>query len=78
MKTAISIPDEIFEAAENHAKRIGVPRSRIYALALSEYLEKIRFCGVREALDRVYSAQPSRVDPIMNSMQNASIEQEDW
>jgi hypothetical protein len=78
MKTAISIPDDIFEAAESHAQRVGVPRSRLYALALSEYLEKQRFCGVKEALDRVYGSQSSNVDPILNSMQDSSLKQEDW
>jgi hypothetical protein len=78
MKIAISIPDDIFEAAESHAKRVGIPRSRLYAWALSEYLDKQRFCRVKEALDRVYGSQSSNVDPMLNSMQDASLEQEDW
>jgi hypothetical protein len=78
MKTAVSLPDDLFNAAERHAKRIGVQRSRLYAIALTEYLEKQQFNGVKEALDRVYGAEPSEVDPVLNVMQNASIEQEDW
>ena len=78
MKTAVSLPDNLFSAAERHAKRIGVPRSRLYAIALAEYLEKQQFCGVKEALDTVYGAEPSEVDPVLNAMQNASIKREDW
>jgi len=78
MKTGVSLPDDVFNAAERYAKRIGVPRSRLYAIALSEYLNTQRRCGVKEALDRVYGSQPSKVDPILNAMQNASFQQEDW
>ncbi|MEM6753148.1 MAG: ChpI protein, partial [Cyanobacteria bacterium P01_C01_bin.38] len=33
MKTAISIPDPLFEAAEQFAKRLGLSRSELYAMA---------------------------------------------
>jgi metal-responsive CopG/Arc/MetJ family transcriptional regulator len=38
MKTAISLPDSIFEAAEKLAKRFGISRSQLYANAVTEYL----------------------------------------
>ena len=78
MKTAISISDDLFIAAEGHAKRIGCSRSRLYATALAEYLKSQQHCGVREALDRVYGSQPAGVDPVMDAMQRASLEPEDW
>ena len=40
IKTAISIQKALFEKAEDLAKRMKVPRSRIYALALQEYLRR--------------------------------------
>jgi hypothetical protein len=49
MKTAVSLPNEIFSAPERHAKLFGIPRSKLYAIALSEYLQKERFSGVKEA-----------------------------
>ena len=39
MKTAISIPDELFEAAERVAKQLRVSRSELYRKALVKYLE---------------------------------------
>jgi hypothetical protein len=38
MKTAVSIPDEIYEEAEAFAKRHDMARSQLYAEALAEYL----------------------------------------
>ena len=40
IKTAISIQKSLFEKAEDLAKKMKVPRSRIYALALQDYLRR--------------------------------------
>ena len=40
MKTAISVPDELYREAERHAKRTGKSRSQLYAEALAEYLAR--------------------------------------
>ena len=39
MKTAISIPDELFVSAEKMAKKLGIPRSRLFTRAIEEFLE---------------------------------------
>jgi metal-responsive CopG/Arc/MetJ family transcriptional regulator len=39
VKIAVSVPDELFERADEYADRLGVSRSQIYARALEEYLE---------------------------------------
>ncbi len=38
MKTAISIPDDIFEEAERAAKRLGVSRSELFTQAVKSFL----------------------------------------
>jgi len=40
IKTAISIQKSLFEKAEDLAKKMKVPRSRIYALALEDYFRR--------------------------------------
>ena len=54
MKTAISIPDELFEAADALAQRMGISRSRLYADAVAEHLAKHRDEEVTQRLDAVY------------------------
>ena len=51
MKTAISIPDAVFEEAERLARSRGLSRSELYTRAILEYLSSNRFLGVRERLD---------------------------
>ncbi len=81
MKTAISIPDVIFEDAERMAKRRGISRSELYAKAVAEYLNAERFQGVRERLDSIYGdidPQVSRLDPELARLQYASLDKDEW
>lgn len=78
MKTAISIPDSIFRAAEKLAKRLGFSRSELYAKAVSEYLQKHRNDGVTKKLDEIYSKESSQLDPGIQALQSASIDEDEW
>ena len=78
MKTAISIPDTLFNDAERTAKRLGVSRSRLYAIPIQAFLNAHRGLGVREALDSVYSSEDSTIDPILSALQNAAVTPEEW
>ena len=74
MKTAISIPDLVFEEAEVLANRLGMSRSELYAKAVRSYLGEHRREGVTEALNRVYASTSSKLDPalaISRAMRNA-------
>ena len=53
MKTAVSLPDELFHAAERHARRSSRSRSRLYTDAIAEYLTRHAPDEVTEAMDRV-------------------------
>jgi antitoxin MazE6 len=78
MKTAVSIPDPIFHAAESLAKRLGMSRSELFAQALAAYLEAHQHDSVREALDALYNQASSSLDETLASMQWASLPKEDW
>ena len=80
MKTAISIPDDIFEEAERLAQRRGLSRSELYAKALAEYISAQRFQGVRERLDAIYGSngEKSGLDPMIAHLQFHSIEKDEW
>ena len=78
MKTAISIPDPIFHAAESLAKRLHMSRSELFSRALEAYLESHKHDSVREALDAIYSQASSSLDETLAHMQWASLPKEDW
>lgn len=78
MKTAISIPDPIFQAAELFAHHFGISRSELYAKALEEYIASRRFLNVTDALNKIYGEEFSGLDDELYSMQIKSIPHEEW
>ncbi len=80
MKTAISIPDPIFESAEKLARRLGMSRSQFYAEAVDALVERHRYHGVTEQLDAVYEANPetSAMDQGFEVLQFQSLDGEEW
>jgi len=63
MKTAVSVPDDLFRLAEVAARRLRVSRSQLYATAISEFLNRQQGDAVTERLNEVYSHRPERWIP---------------
>ncbi len=78
MKTAISLPDELFESADALAQRLGVSRSELYATAVAEFLAKHQDSKVTERLDQVYAQQASRLDRPLRRAQARSLRTPEW
>jgi hypothetical protein len=63
MKTAVSIPDRIFEAAEQYARHRGIPRSQVYSEALARFMaEQESDEDLTEALNRVCAKVDTTLD----------------
>ena len=54
MKTAVSIPDRVFESAEKLAARMGVSRSQLYATALASLVDRHREDLITSRLNEIY------------------------
>jgi metal-responsive CopG/Arc/MetJ family transcriptional regulator len=78
MKTAISIPDGLFRAAEEAARRMDLSRSELYARALQEFLAARRDDEITERLNEVYTEEPARIDPVLAQMQFTSLPPDTW
>jgi metal-responsive CopG/Arc/MetJ family transcriptional regulator len=78
MKTAISIPDEVFVAAEGLAERLGVSRSQLYSSAVAQFIAAHRSNGVTARLNAVYETEAADLDPAMMDLQNLSVPTEEW
>ncbi len=78
MKTAISIPADVFNKAERLAKRLKVTRSELYRKALAEYMEQHAQERVTERLNQVYATESSVQDEDIRNLQEASLSHEDW
>lgn len=78
MKTAISIPDPLFQEAEQFAQENGLSRSELYARALQVYLEQHRPQAITQALNEIYAEEDSRLDPGFLVAQTSALPKEDW
>jgi metal-responsive CopG/Arc/MetJ family transcriptional regulator len=77
MKTAISIPDDVFEDAERLARRLGHSRSQLYSRALREFVARHEPDRVTTALDAAVPDDPS-VEPFVARAGRKVLEQIEW
>jgi metal-responsive CopG/Arc/MetJ family transcriptional regulator len=80
MKTTIFIPDQVFEAAEQLAERLGTSRSELYTRAVRDLVEEHRDEDVTTQRDEVYRRAPeeSDVDDLLTNLQARSVGRKDW
>jgi metal-responsive CopG/Arc/MetJ family transcriptional regulator len=78
MKTAISIPDPIFNAAEDLARRLVMSRSQLYTTAVKLYIDAFDDEAVTQALNGVYLKADDSIDPVLLHLQRHSLPAEEW
>jgi predicted transcriptional regulator len=78
MKTAVSIPDEVFDEAERLARRMKRPRSEIYSRALAEYVARHAPDRVTEAMDRTLAEINQRADDFSRAASRRVLERSEW
>ena len=74
MKTAISIPDAVFQQADRFAKRKAISRSELYTRAVRAYLEQEEH--VTEQLNAVYDTEESKLDTVLEDLQYRSVRED--
>ncbi len=78
MKTAVSIPDDLFEQAERLARRVGATRSGLYSRAVREYVARHAPDEVTAAMDRVCDAVGAIRDEFVSAAARETLERSDW
>ena len=78
MKTAVSMPDELFLRADATARRLKLSRSALYAKAVSAYLEQQENAEITRRLNEVYSRTSSKLDSQLARMQAKLFKKEAW
>ena len=78
MKTSVSIPDDVFRAAERHARRTRRSRSQLYAAALAEYLARHSPDALTEAMNQAVARLPELDDPFVREAARRILERSEW
>lgn len=61
-KTAISLGAATFARVDALAREMNLPRSRVFALAVEELLERHDSLSLKAALDRAYQEPPTAAE----------------
>lgn len=78
MKTAVSIPDEVFEKAERLARRSKRSRSQLFSAALSEYIARHAPDEVTESMNRVCEKVGEHADAFVTTASRRVLERSEW
>jgi len=78
MKTAISIPDEVFSEVERLSRRLKKSRSQIYTEAVTEYIARHDPEAVTEAMNFVCEMVDTRPDPALEAVARRILEAVEW
>jgi metal-responsive CopG/Arc/MetJ family transcriptional regulator len=79
MKTAVSLPDDVFRGAERHARRVRKSRSQLYADALVEYLARHAPDEITEDMNGVVDQLGQPVsDPFVRTAASRVLRGVEW
>ena len=78
MKTAVSLPDELFQRADQLAKRLEVSRSELYSRALREYLARHAPDEVTESLNRACEGLETGLEDFTREAGRRIFEDSEW
>lgn len=78
MKTAISIPDDVFAKADRLARKLKQSRSQLYSRAVREYVARHSQDDVTGALDALYAEEPTGTDDFGKAAVKRTLERSEW
>ena len=78
MKTAISLPDDVFKEAERFAHRSRKTRSQLYAEAIAEYLARHAPDDITERMNRVCDRIETAQDSFVIEAARKLLSKETW
>jgi len=77
MKTAVSIPDDVFARAERLARRMRKSRSELFSNALAEYIARHAPDHVTETMNQVCD-EIGEADPFVTAASRRILENTEW
>jgi len=78
MKTAISLPDDLFILADDFAKQYGFSRSELYATALRKYINAHRHDDLTERINRACENLHTDLPDEMVRVARARLLETEW
>ena len=78
MKTAISVPDDVFQLSEKLARKLKVSRSKIFAMGVKRLAEEHDEGEITARLNEFYADEKAEIDPVIMKMAALSLPKDEW
>jgi len=78
MKTAISVPSDVFQLSEKLAKKLKVSRSAIFAMGVKKLAEEHDEDEIIAQINRVCEKVDTSVEPVLFQMAMLSLPKDEW
>jgi len=78
MKVAVSIPDDVFDDAEQMARQLKTSRSNLYARALAEFVERRAPDRITQAINEVVDEVGAIPDSFTKAAARRALERSEW
>ena len=78
MKTAISVPNDVFELSERLAKKLKVSRSQIFAMGVKKLGEEYDEEDIIARINAVCEEVDTSLDPFWKEMQSRTLPKDKW
>jgi hypothetical protein len=78
MKTAISVPSEIFELSERLAKKLKISRSAVFAMGVKKLGEDLNEEDLIARINAVCAEVDTSLDPFWKEMQSRTLPKDKW
>lgn len=78
MKTAVSVPDDVFDKIERLARRAGKSRSEVFSAALREYVARHAPDEVTESMNRVCDIIKDGSDAFVAEASRRILDRSEW
>jgi metal-responsive CopG/Arc/MetJ family transcriptional regulator len=78
MKTAISLPDSVYEEADSLAAKLHVSRSQLYVMALERFIREHQSQNLTAQIDAYIDAHGQSADPVFLNGSLAAMRAVEW
>lgn len=78
MKTAVSLPDDLFDEAQRLARRLKKSRSHLYREAIAEYVARHDPEAVTASLDRLAGQLDTKADAFTSAASRRTLDRTEW
>jgi metal-responsive CopG/Arc/MetJ family transcriptional regulator len=78
MKTAVSIPDQVFEEAEKLAHRLKTSRSKLYARAIAEFVARYDEDEITKQMDQAVRELAGEPDIFLKEASRQALGRDEW